>query len=529
MADEEEKTGVQTRSNATKTEDGTSTIPPHISSQWNTAKARIKQLEEHRDREIPKGYRTQDLTPDVFMIAQSQSRLDELEKAHQEVQEAAKDLLPHLHVSKHLDLQKQIFALEDRISQLSIVYRSYLQILKDKMEVQKDLDLRKVQPRSYASSLSPKFKLPEMHIPKFGGNASQWVAFYDSFQAAVTAAGDPPGVAKLVYLKSKLTGPPLKVIEGYLMEDSNFELALADLRRQYGKKRTIVSSIMKELVEHPAAKKGSEVRELLNLFNARKRQLEIVSKAFFDTNASHLWVQSLLESKLPYHIHQEWLEKVAEAEEMDDPDEFNLRLTYADLDRFLSHKASSFEDAQKRREEQKSDNSGQGGGRKYHGSSANAGSGAGGSGGQSSLGSTPLPEGAAAAGNRGSGGGGRGSSNGGGGPRWGGNSDGGPGRRNEGSGPPRGEFGPRRKKQCLFCESDNHLTRNCPTAEQKLTRMERFERVKNRVCYDCLEPRDSSHADGRCPLAKPCEVAGCPFTSHRLIHRPHRQRGEREQ
>ncbi|KAI4472544.1 hypothetical protein M0802_016718 [Mischocyttarus mexicanus] len=68
-------------------------------------------------------------------------------------------------------------------------------------------------------------KLPDIAIPKFGGDQEAWIAYRDSVLSMIGERSDLSKIEKLTYLKSSLTGMAHKVVEGYYNKASNYKVA----------------------------------------------------------------------------------------------------------------------------------------------------------------------------------------------------------------------------------------------------------------------------------------------------------------
>ena len=91
-------------------------------------------------------------------------------------------------------------------------------------------------------------KLPSLELPQFAGKIIEWPAFNDAFEAAVGSNTKLSNVQKLTHLRSCLKGTALRCIEGYSVINENYEKALQDLKARFGRKRLVVSKLVKSIL-----------------------------------------------------------------------------------------------------------------------------------------------------------------------------------------------------------------------------------------------------------------------------------------
>ena len=148
------------------------------------------------------------------------------------------------------------------------------------------------------SRQSSSLKLPRIELPKFNGDVLKFQNFWDQFEAAVHNNDDLPKVQKFTYLRSVLTGNALQTIEGFEVTGANYQAAVHCLQHRYGRKRMIISSLVKSVIQMDAksAVSASALRDLYDTFMNRTRALE----ALGEDPASHGCILlPIFETKLP--------------------------------------------------------------------------------------------------------------------------------------------------------------------------------------------------------------------------------------
>ena len=181
---------------------------------------------------------------------------------------------------------------------------------------------------SFGCHQSSNFKLPRIELPKFSGDMLKFLNFWDQFEAAVHDNDDLPKVQKLIYLRSVLTGNALQTIEGFEVTGTNYQPAVQCLKHRYGRKRVVISSLVKSVVQMDA-KSVVTAPSLCNLYDTLKNRTRAL-EALGEIPKSHGCIMlPIFELKLPSAILEKW-----ELELADTPnDEIDLELLFKFLNR----------------------------------------------------------------------------------------------------------------------------------------------------------------------------------------------------
>ena len=164
------------------------------------------------------------------------------------------------------------------------------------------------------SHQSSNLKLPRIELPKFSGDVLKFQNFRDQFEAAVHDNADLPNVQKFTYLRSVLTGNALQTIEGFEVTGANYQPAVECLKHRYGRRRVVISSLVKSVVQMDAKSVvTARDRDLYDTLKNRTRALE----ALGEIPKSHGFILlPIFELKLPFAILEKW-----ELELADTPDD----------------------------------------------------------------------------------------------------------------------------------------------------------------------------------------------------------------
>jgi len=109
-------------------------------------------------------------------------------------------------------------------------------------------------------------------------------------------------VVKFGYLKSRLEGEPLKLIENLMLTDSNYELALSQLNARYSNHRIIAESHLDELY-NALHDDGVSIKTLLNTIVESTGALRNLSYAVDQWDPILLY---LFQKKLDQNLRTQW-------------------------------------------------------------------------------------------------------------------------------------------------------------------------------------------------------------------------------
>ena len=198
------------------------------------------------------------------------------------------------------DVQATLDFLIDRRKMLTELDSQIQQLMEEDDELEADVDeaadvflaaeravkwcqarIKELQPPSPSPAAAPSSgslttKLPELTLPSFSGELTQWVFFWDQFTTLVDSKHDMTNVEKLSYLKLALKGDAAQIVSSLLITDTNYDIAKRKLEKRYNNKRSIVKAHLASIHALPAIKKESsvELRKLLESTNEHVQALE---------------------------------------------------------------------------------------------------------------------------------------------------------------------------------------------------------------------------------------------------------------
>lgn len=110
-----------------------------------------------------------------------------------------------------------------------------------------------------------KVHLPNIQIPIFNGQFSEWNSFRDLFKTLVDDNGDLSDVQKFTYLKASLKSEPLNLIKDLQLTNTNYKVAFDILNKRYDDTLAIVNMHLSALIEVNSINKGDckQLREFI--------------------------------------------------------------------------------------------------------------------------------------------------------------------------------------------------------------------------------------------------------------------------
>ena len=94
-----------------------------------------------------------------------------------------------------------------------------------------------------------KAKLPKLVLPKFCGDVTTWMGFWDSYKSAVHDNVNLSKIDKFNYLRSLLEGAASRAIQGLALSSDNYDSAVEILQQRFGKTQQIISAHMEEILK----------------------------------------------------------------------------------------------------------------------------------------------------------------------------------------------------------------------------------------------------------------------------------------
>ena len=113
-----------------------------------------------------------------------------------------------------------------------------------------------------------------------------------------------PVVQKFTYLRSALEGVAYHTIEGFEVTSANYHHAVDALKHRFGRKRIIILSLVKSIVQlEPRSNEGVAMRDLHDTLKNRIRALQALGERPMTHSCILL---PIMETKLPPELSEKW-------------------------------------------------------------------------------------------------------------------------------------------------------------------------------------------------------------------------------
>ena len=98
------------------------------------------------------------------------------------------------------------------------------------------------------TSEAQRTKLPKLTIAKFNGSYTDWLCFWNIFEAEIDSCSDLAGVTKLAHLKDLLVTKVRAKIDGLPFSSEGYEHAKNILKSKYGKTSEVVNAYVQNIM-----------------------------------------------------------------------------------------------------------------------------------------------------------------------------------------------------------------------------------------------------------------------------------------
>ena len=94
-------------------------------------------------------------------------------------------------------------------------------------------------------------KLPDLQLPTFDGQITEWNGFWERFQSQVGSLQDLPRSSKFTYLVGQLRGEALRTVQGIISSEENYSGLEATLKENFGQPRRIIRAHVSNILKLP--------------------------------------------------------------------------------------------------------------------------------------------------------------------------------------------------------------------------------------------------------------------------------------
>ena len=182
---------------------------------------------------------------------------------------------------------------EEYQRQHELIETQYLEEL-TKFENKLD-ELTTTSPSGNSAIELPKITLPAITLPEFGGDISEWPAFWDKFNSLIHQRKDIAKINKFSYLLGQLKSTALLVVSQLSVTEANYDIALKLLKDNYEDKDQITTSLVNKLLDLKTPNHNYEDLQLFRItINSTLESLKLNN----DIDAASWLLRIIVQNKL---------------------------------------------------------------------------------------------------------------------------------------------------------------------------------------------------------------------------------------
>ena len=145
-------------------------------------------------------------------------------------------------------------------------------------------------------------RLPKLTLRTFDGDITQWLSFWDSYQAAVHSNTDLSDVQKFTYLKSLVERSAKESISGLTLSADNYKEAIDILEKRFGNKQKIIDRHMDILLNIEPVSSPNNVEALRKLYDRVESNIRALKALGVTASSYGALLSSVLIKKLPREL-----------------------------------------------------------------------------------------------------------------------------------------------------------------------------------------------------------------------------------
>ena len=151
-----------------------------------------------------------------------------------------------------------------------------------------------------SSTSFSRSKRPDLNLPTFSGNITEWFGFWERFQSQVGNSPDLPKAAKFMYLIGQLKGEALTTVKGLTPSHLNYDILVTTLQENFGLLRRIIRAHVMNILKLP--KPTSSASSVRHFYNTVMGDICSLKALNIDVSACAPIIVPILEEKLPGKI-----------------------------------------------------------------------------------------------------------------------------------------------------------------------------------------------------------------------------------
>ena len=152
--------------------------------------------------------------------------------------------------------------------------------------------------------------MPQLNLPKFNGEFSEFISWWDSFNSAIHTNDRLSSIDKFNYLVTYLEGRAKAAISGIQITSENYQTAIDILSKRFNKPRLIIKHLLGDILPPVTISNSlASIRELYTKFEVTSRHLANFKDKGIDSASVGLVFSVLLQLHLPEYLVVEFERK----------------------------------------------------------------------------------------------------------------------------------------------------------------------------------------------------------------------------
>ena len=203
-----------------------------------------------RKRGCIRGFVTKHITKIENDILNPDIKVDDLEEFLEILKEKNDELVLINSQIENLikidEIEEELQSSEDYKQKIMKTKLKVSRLLKNKeSEIQSNSNTNIIQNNSNQyenqNKTKERVKLPKLIIPKFFGDISEWINFWNSFNSSINENENLSKIDKFIYLRSFLGGSAFSVIDGLELTENHFDIAIDFPKQIFGDKNIMIN------------------------------------------------------------------------------------------------------------------------------------------------------------------------------------------------------------------------------------------------------------------------------------------------
>ena len=164
------------------------------------------------------------------------------------------------------------------------------------------------------STRETRIRLPKLELRQFNGELTSWMAFWDSFEAAIHNNHELSSVDKFNYLNTLLEDSAAAAVAGLTLTSANYGEAVEILKKRFGNKQMIIAKHMDTLMNLEAVSSQHNLKGLRHLYNLVESHTRGLGSLGVPSSSYGTLLSSVLINKLPQEFRLTISREIKEGE-----------------------------------------------------------------------------------------------------------------------------------------------------------------------------------------------------------------------